>query len=200
MPGRERFFPTYHGCVEMAVGQVGLVMEFVGDGDTGETMPLGKVLFTGSPVLTPRDWFSVANDIVQAVRFVHDHDHILNDLKEDNVLLSRSDGKWRAVVIDFGWVRHQSNPIVFSFSDRTKTQYSQEGLYDHIAPEVALLDESTSTVSDVYQLGRLIRLIGARAGNRHLFELGQNCCHATALFRPSIPVVLRELDHLAASY
>ena len=184
----------------MAVGEVSIVMEFVGDRDTGETMPLGKVLYTGTPVLPPKDWFSVTNDLVQAVKFVHDSGYLLNDLKEDNVLLSRSGSGWRAMVIDFGWVSLQTNPQFYGFSDSVKRRYARENLYEHIAPECAVMDEGTSTVSDVFQLGRLIRLVGARSRDQILFEIGEKCCHATALFRPAISEVVQQLDRLASSY
>ena len=198
--GCQPYFPTYHGCVEMAVGEVGIAMEFVGDRNTGETMPLCKVLHTGSPVLSPKDWFSVANDLVQAIKFVHDTGYLHNDLKEDNVLLSRSGGRWRAVVIDFGWVSLQTDPQFFGFSDSVKAKYARENLYEHLAPECALLDEGTSTVSDVFQLGRLIRLIGARTGDKHLRKIGENCCHIMALYRSTVLEVNQELDRLAPSY
>ena len=184
----------------MAVGEVGIVMEFVGNGNTGETMPLGKVLYTGTPVLPPKDWFSVTSQLVQAVKFVHASGYLLNDLKEDNVLLSKSGSRWRAVVIDFGWVSRVTDPLFYGFSDNTKTKYSREKLYEHIAPECVLMDEETSTVSDVFQLGRLIRLVGARSKDQNLFEMGGKCCHTTALFRPSIVEVEQELDRLAPSY
>ena len=182
----------------MAVGEVGIVMEFIGNGETGETMPLGKVLYTGSPVLTPKDWFSVTKELVQAVKFVHGSGYLLNDLKGDNVLLSRSDSGWRAVVIDFGWFCKQSDPQFYGFSDATKQRYARENLYEHIAPECALLDEGTSTASDVFQLGRLIRLVGVRSRSRDLLQIGDNCCSATAMFRPLISEVDQELDRLAS--
>ena len=107
--------------------------------------------YKGTPALTRRDWWKVAKDLVLAVQYVHNQGHLLNDLKEDNVLLSRSDGNvWRAVIIDFGWVCHQSEPAHFGFSLETKEKYTREKLFDHIAPECALLDEGTSTLSDVY--------------------------------------------------
>ena len=184
----------------MAIGEVGIVMEFVGDRVTGETMPLGKVLHTGSPALSPKDWFSVANDLVQAIKFVHDSGYLHNDLKEDNVLLSSSVQRWRAVVIDFGWVSLKTHPPRYGFSDSVKAKYLRENLYAHIAPECALLDEGASTVSDVFQLGRLIRLIGARSGDKNLLQLGENCCHIIRMFRPSILDIEQELDRLAPSY
>ena len=175
-------------------------MEFVGDRDTGETLPLGKVVFTGSPVLSPKDWISIVNDLVQAVKFAHDCGLLLNDLKEDNALLSRSASGWRAVIIDFGLVCQQTNPTVFAFSASVKTRYERDGLYEHVAPECALLDEGTSTASDVFQLGRLIRFIGARSGDQNLYQLGENCCQVTAMLRPTIPEIQQELDRLAASH
>ena len=56
--------PNFHGCVEMAEDRVAMVMEFIGDEQTGETMALGKVLYTGIPALTRRDWWKVAKDLV----------------------------------------------------------------------------------------------------------------------------------------
>ena len=198
--GGQRYFPTYHGCVEMSVGEVGIVMEFVGDRDTGKTIVLQDVFHTGSPVLAPKDWFSVANDLVQAVKFVHGLGYLLNDLKEDNVLLSRSGSRWQAVVIDFGWVRLQTDPTVYAFTDSVKMQYARDGLYEHVAPECALLDQVRSTVSDVFQLGRLIRLIGSKSGDQNLFHIGENCCDVRPTFRPTIPDIEFELDCFASSH
>ena len=175
-------------------------MDFVGDHQTGETMPLGKVICTGSPSLTRREWWQVAKDLVLAVQYVHGKDHLLNDLKGDNVLLSRSEGNvWRAVIVDFGLVCHQSEPVYFGFSDETKEKYQREKLFDHIAPECALLDEGTSTQSDVYQLGLLLLMIGARSGSMKLVNIGESCCQTTAMLRPSVAEVIRQMDHLAAS-
>ena len=185
----------------MAVGEVCIVMEFVGDRDTGEDDASGQSPPHRLPMQSsPRRTGSrSANDLVQAIKFVHDSGYLHNDLKEDNVLLSSSVQRWRAVVIDFGWVSLQTNPPYYGFSDSVKAKYARENLYEHIAPECALLDEGASTVSDVFQLGRLIRLIGARSGDKNLLQIGENCCHVMALFRPSIVDVEQELDRLAPS-
>ena len=197
---RGRYFPNFHGCIEMTEDRVGMVMEFIGDEQTGETMPLGKVVYKGIPALTRRDWWKVAKDLVLAVQYVHDRGYLLNDLKEDNVLLSRSDGNvWRAVIVDFGWVCPQSEPEHFGFSDETKEKYTREKLFDHIAPECALLDEGTSTLSDVFQLGRLLRMIGARSGDTNLISIGDSCCHSTAMLRSSVAEVIQQVDRLATS-
>ena len=186
--------------MEMAEDRVGMVMEFIGDDQTGEAMPLGKVVYKGIPALSRRDWWMVAKDIVLAVHFVHGQGYLLNDLKEDNVLLSRSSGNvWRAVIVDFGWVCLQSEPEHLGFSDETKEKYSRDGLFDHVAPECALLDEDTSTVSDVFQLGRLLRMIGARSDIAKLLSIGDSCCDSTAMLRPTVAEVIQQMDHPAAS-
>ena len=193
--------PNFHGCVEMAEDRGGMIMEFIGDEQTGETMPFGKVAYTGVPALTRRDWWKVAKDLVLAVQYVHGQGYLLNDLKEDNVLLSRSDGNvWRAVIVDYGWVCHLSEPAHFDFSDLTKEKYVREQLFDHIAPECALLDEGTSTLSDVFQLGRLLRMAGARSGNMKLYSIGDSCCHSTTMLRPSVAEVIQQMDHPATSH
>ena len=88
----------------------------------------------------------------------------------------------------------------FGFSDETKEKYQREKLFDHIAPECALLDEGTSTLSDVYQLGLLLHMVGARSGDTNLRSIGDSCCQSTTMLRLSVAEVIQQMDHLATAH
>ena len=40
--GRDEYFPTFLGCLEINTGTIGLAMEFIGDTTTGESYTLSR--------------------------------------------------------------------------------------------------------------------------------------------------------------
>ncbi|XP_071491725.1 uncharacterized protein [Diadema antillarum] len=195
--GREACFPTYLGCLEVSTGCIGLAMEFIGDAITGETVTLDKAIRGGVPTITHTNWLQLALDICKGLDIIHQRGYLMNDLKEDNVLLDKSSsGQWRARVIDLGLVSRQSCSTHYCFTSNEKARYLRGELYQHIAPEVALRDQATDVHSDVYQVGRLMNMMGQAAGDGSLMLIGALCGNPNRAFRPALGAVVQELERM----
>ncbi|XP_072168697.1 uncharacterized protein [Diadema setosum] len=195
--GREECFPTYFGCLEIGTGCVGLAMEFIGDAMTGETVTLHEAIRGAVPAITRSNWLRLALDICRGLELIHQRGYLMNDLKEDNVLLDKSSsGRWRARVIDLGMVSRQSSSSPYYFTSEEKARYLRGELYQHIAPEVAIQDQATDVLSDVYQVGRLMNMMGRAAGDGRLTLIGALCRNVCRASRPAVRDVVQELERM----
>ncbi|XP_072169496.1 serine/threonine-protein kinase 4-like [Diadema setosum] len=195
--GREECFPTYLGCLEIGTGCVGLAMEFIGDAMTGETVTLHEAIRGAVPAITSSNWLRLALDICRGLELIHQRGYLMNDLKEDNVLLDKSSsGRWRARVIDLGMVSRQSSSSPYYFTSEEKARYLRGELYQHIAPEVAIQDQATDVLSDVYQVGRLMNMMGQAAGDGRLKLIGALCRNVCRASRPAVRDVVHELERM----
>src|SRR5262249_28591770 len=61
----------------------------------------------GHGPLAPADLLPIARQIAAGMLEAHRHDLLHRDLKPDNVLLRRQDGRWEVKVIDFGLALQQ---------------------------------------------------------------------------------------------
>ncbi|XP_041485923.1 anther-specific proline-rich protein APG-like [Lytechinus variegatus] len=193
--GREECFPTFLGCLEISPGTIGLAMEFIGDTATGETWTLSRGM--RELVLSQQEWFSLALDIAKSLGIIHEKGYLMNDLKEDNCLLRKSpSGQWQAVIVDFGLACSRTEPFSYSFSTEDKEKYQRREIYVHIAPECALDDHPISVSSDVFQLGRLLTMMGDSTNNGDLTAIGNICRQSSHLCRPTIDEVVDELERV----
>ncbi|XP_054764818.2 uncharacterized protein LOC129271510 [Lytechinus pictus] len=193
--GREECFPTFLGCLEISTGTIGLAMDFIGDTTTGETWTLSRGM--RELVLSQQEWFSLALDIAKSLGVIHEKGFLMNDLKEDNCLLRKATtGRWQAVIVDFGLACSRTEPFSFCFSIEDKEKYQKKEIYTHIAPECALDDHPISVSSDVFQLGRLLTMMGDRTNTADLTAIGNICRQTTHLCRPTIDEIVDELERV----
>ncbi|XP_041453603.1 uncharacterized protein LOC121406799 [Lytechinus variegatus] len=193
--GREECFPTFLGCLEISTGTIGLAMDFIGDTTTGESWTLSRGM--RELVLSQQEWFSLALDIAKSLGVIHEKGFLMNDLKEDNCLLRKATtGRWQAVIVDFGLACSRTEPFSFCFSIEDKEKYQRKEIYTHIAPECALDDHPISVSSDVFQLGRLLTMMGDRTNTADLTAIGNICRQPTHLCRPTIDEIVDELERV----
>ncbi|XP_030855840.1 uncharacterized protein LOC115929880 [Strongylocentrotus purpuratus] len=193
--GREDCFPTFLGCLEISPGKIGLAMDFVGDTMTGESWTLSRGM--RNLALSQQCWLALALDIAKSLGRIHEKGFLMNDLKEDNCLLRKTPtGRWQAVIVDFGLACPCDAPYFYRFSDENKEKYRRREVHVHIAPECALDDRLTSVASDVFQLGRLLTLMGGATTNADLTAIGNICRQSSQLCRPSIEEVVAELERM----
>ncbi|XP_054765265.2 dual specificity testis-specific protein kinase 2-like [Lytechinus pictus] len=170
-------------------------MDFIGDTTTGESWTLSRGM--RELVLSQQEWFSLALDIAKSLGVIHEKGFLMNDLKEDNCLLRKgTTGRWQAVIVDFGLACSRTEPFSYCFSIEDKEKYQRKEIYTHIAPECALDDHPISVSSDVFQLGRLLTMMGDRTNTADLTAIGNICRQATHLCRPTIDEIVDELERV----
>eukprot|EP00057_Strongylocentrotus_purpuratus_P023378 XP_011677852.1 PREDICTED: uncharacterized protein LOC105444815 [Strongylocentrotus purpuratus] len=193
--GRDECFPGFLGCLEINSSTIGLAMEFIGDPTTGESFTLSRDIRELN--LSQHDFMRLSLDTAKALGRLHEMGYLMNDLKEDNCLMRKTEtGEWQAVIVDFGLVCPRASPFSFSFSDEDKEKYRNGALYVHIAPECALDDQNTSISSDVFQLGRLLTMMGVASNNADLTAIGNLCRQNSFINRPSVEDVVDELERV----
>lgn len=133
-----------HPCIARTLGfeeetQVGLaiVMEYV------EGVSLDAFI-TSNPSRTSRR--AVLQDILDGVDYLHHRGILHNDLKPDNILVTRTGA---ARILDFG----------LSASSDSIYRGCQGGTDGYTAPEILCGDKTAGPASDIYSVGRLMSLL-----------------------------------------
>ena len=180
-------FPTFHGL--LADGQErALVIEFVGDQSTGESLTLHDSL-SGPRRLTlaPSTWSSIALDMVDGMKYMHDQGLLHNDFKDDNVLVRYAGGTWHACIIDVGLCTLEAYPRVRNLTEEQKERFRR--FHAHIAPELVEDGAPETQLSDVFQLGLVLQFVGQNGGVPELVRLGDWCGRRDPQRRPSAAVL-----------
>eukprot|EP00057_Strongylocentrotus_purpuratus_P006487 XP_011660961.1 PREDICTED: uncharacterized protein LOC105436755 [Strongylocentrotus purpuratus] len=198
--GCTEWFPEFYGCCKVCKDVVGIAMEFCGDVEKGESYSILNCIDGKGPKLDKDAWMNVMLDIADGLTVMHKKGFLCNDLKEDNVLLVKSGGEWRAKIIDFGWSSDMN--MLFPacrmpFTARQKRDYKYRHAYNYIAPECALKGKSFSQSSDVYSLGRLAAFVGQEVpGLKELGDYGFNIYSSPRGKRPSLQKFSQEINYL----
>lgn len=148
-----------------------LVTQF--HGIAHETVTLCKELKLRKKVNDGITWLILCSQL-EAVKYLQCKVNILhNDIKGDNILLSRSDldqftdsdptkasasesvvGGYHAVLTDFGKATQRTQGRCYNLSEPEKVEYLVK--YRHIAPEVIHGETRQSTFSDIYAVGMVL--------------------------------------------
>ncbi len=112
---------------------------------------------TGLPL---EDFLPIARQIVEAMQAAHGRGILHRDLKPDNVLVRKKDGRWLVKVIDFGLaVRLRTVKVSTSrpVSERTMYGNAVAGTVKYASPEQMgeMPGVEPDTYSDVYTFGKL---------------------------------------------
>ncbi|XP_076052842.1 tyrosine-protein kinase Lck-like [Oratosquilla oratoria] len=86
--------------------------------------------------------------VTESVRLIHLRGWTHNDIKQDNIVVTRNRDLWNATLIDFGSAVHIGKAVYSK--DRTG-----HITFPHIAPEL-FKGRGTSSESDVYSIGHLL--------------------------------------------
>ena len=167
-----------------------LVLQFYSvDGQTSST--LTESLKNGN-IKEASDCVSVLRNIVETLTFIHSHGYVHNDLKGNNVLLTRSpSGTLRPIIIDFG----KSEEIASAHLPKPKVDFARARKnFPHVAPEIHR-GERPSVASDVFSFGALVLRALKDGGFKIplLKEVANSCMEATSSKRPELTKVLEKI-------
>ncbi|XP_072178620.1 uncharacterized protein [Diadema setosum] len=190
------WFPAFYGSFKMADGQTALAMEFLGSEAECRSYTVADCLNTEGPHLSRTDWFDVIIDVAEGLQAMHDRGYLYNDLKVDNVLVTKQEDIWRGKLIDFGISSDTSSPFEVPVDDELIEEYESTGECGHIAPECVLEGMPCSTSTDVYALGKLLMVIGRERAQCDLLCYGTEICGAEWNQRPRLEEVITKLYNL----
>ena len=109
-------------CLDAGTGIKMLVLSLHGHNQLSYT--LHSVLVSSkrsnNPVIN-WDWRSLLICIISRINYIHSKDILLNDIKEDNIILEER----RAVLIDFGKACFERNGRTYEFSYQEKQEYKK---------------------------------------------------------------------------
>jgi serine/threonine protein kinase len=184
------------GCTPQFIGLVGLeqsedflrcglVMQYIGDeGIVSQSSNLFDVYWDdciaydnhNDMIIPRREWLGLCYRLTQAVKKIHVRNVIQNDLKIDNVLLRREEGKWMPFVIDFGLsvMKGAADEIYMPAGAECK---------QHVAPEI-YTGANASVKSDIYSLGQILDIL-SKAFDLNLNDLVRKCTNIVPERRPT---------------
>jgi formylglycine-generating enzyme required for sulfatase activity len=122
-------------------------------------------------VLPLEDFLPIARQIAEAMRAAHGKDVLHRDLKPDNVLVLKVDGRWQVKVIDFGLaVRSRTSQVSTDRPTRERTMYG----------------DSAAGTAEYASLEQMGKMPGIKPGTySDVYTFGKLCCYA--LFRDTEP-------------
>ncbi|XP_072165954.1 uncharacterized protein [Diadema setosum] len=170
-------FPRVLGSGTLPVDRTAIVMEFLGDdADYGVTTIREWTSPQSRTRISLCQAKSVIIDVLNGVKALHDNDILHNDIKGDNVIVKKTGvDTYKGYVIDVGNATTTYLPAFYSFERCQREAYSRDPINVHYAPELIFDGARTTTATDVYQLGRLVYLIGEDLHQRPLLDIGKRC-------------------------
>ncbi|XP_030830337.1 probable serine/threonine-protein kinase DDB_G0275165 [Strongylocentrotus purpuratus] len=104
-------FPKTLGIVDIE-GAPSLILEFLGDKETGMIYSLSQAIKFQIPALSKEHWFLIMMDIIHGLKSMHEKGLLHNDLKANNILLQwqLEDQRWHAFIIDMAKSRLRPFP------------------------------------------------------------------------------------------
>ena len=99
--------------------------------------------------LTHKKAGQFVSQILKGLAFAHENDFVHRDIKPQNILLRRQDGRWKAKLGDFGLAKNFQRA---GFSGMTATG-SYAGTYNYMPREQLIDFKRTQPVSDIWSLG-----------------------------------------------
>ena len=101
------------------------------------------------------DWKGIMVDILSGLEHLHSQCKILhNDLKDDNIALSKTLSQIRAVIVDFGKACRISEGKYYSLTQEEKKRYKTR--HPQIAPDLRDGRCRQSVTTDIYSIGRIL--------------------------------------------
>lgn len=106
------------------------------------------------PDLTSCTWLKILQNLAKAVKYIHEKSIVHRDIKGNIVLLYRNDGTIDGVLVDFGKSDSSKRGKRYHLSPVEQEEYQK---HKHIAPDLVDGTSVTSTASDIYSYGRLLK-------------------------------------------
>ena len=92
------------------------------------------------------------------MKYLHNDKILHNDIKLDNVIVTKDNVQFDAILIHFGKACSFANAKRKELSEGLKAEYREK--HGHIAPEIIEGKSKQSPASDVYALGRVVLIKG----------------------------------------
>ena len=143
-------------------------------------------------LLSSDEWNSVVDLIGKALLHVHSKGYLHNDLKANNVVLEKKDGRFNPVIIDFGKSLKVDSPRAKRKPVSKAEQKAYRERYPHIAPEIVSGTGTESYASDVYSFGKLVEFLFSK----RVLSLGAQRVMIMNLARSENPDVRPQLVEL----
>ena len=169
------FLPFLFG-VCTTVRPLRIVTQF--HGISSKTVTLRQALLLSQNIARAATWIVVCSEVLEAVRYLHSESSVIhNDIKADNILLSKSDSNssskeptssgtspltidCHVVLIDFGKATGKDSGRQYRLSRQEKMNYLTK--YPQIAPEVVHGEYRQTVYSDMFSLGQVLVQISDR--------------------------------------
>ena len=132
-----------------------------------------------------------------ALLFIHSKEHLHNDLKGDNVIISDANHSLHPVIIDFGKSTTTAKGKLYRLSLRDQEKYRKH--HKHIAPEVVRGTHLQSPATDVYGFGLLMSLLCKYKTNEVLRKLAISCINGSPEKRPTTKQLVAQLQSQCTS-
>ena len=140
-----------------------------------------------------KEWCRIMYECADALFFIHSKDHLHNDLKGDNVIISDVNNSLHPVIIDFGKSTLLTKGKLYKLSLRDQEKYRK--YHKHIAPEVVRGTHPQSPASDVYGFGLLLSLLCKyNKTYEPLRKLAFSCINGSPEKRPTTQQLVAELQ------
>ncbi|XP_071956835.1 uncharacterized protein [Antedon mediterranea] len=187
-------FPRVYGTCTYGTSD-GIIMEFIGDSSTFETVTLYDVITKNMVHLSLTDGFHCALDIAIGIKILQTFGLIHNDLASRNILLHKFDHHWAAKITDFGCVCSSAVPYdVFQLNDTPPDERTGRIIkYREYAPERFYPESPPTFASDIYSLGIIIVNIADHVNSNFLRCVGKLCSSADPKDRPRIEYIEERL-------
>lgn len=168
-----------------------LVTQFHGVNEKCVTFSEGVIT---NVVVTVQEWTSILFKCVDALSFLHSKHILHNDIKGDNVIISKINDHFSPIIIDFGKAVDMAKAKVYQLPAKDQEKYRKE--HKQIAPELVRGTHKQSTASDVYSFGLLISLVCKYYLCEPLRKLAFQCIHCNPSKRPQIVHLKNEFNKI----
>lgn len=142
-----------------------------------------------------QEWTRISKEIANALDYVHKQNILHNDVKGDNIVLTKESLQLHPILIDFGKCRQLSNAKWYKLNKQEKEKYCK--YHCHLAPELIEGTHCQSFASDIYSFGLLLsqmcKILPTPCTSTQLKLISKKCSCKKPEDRPSLQHILEQL-------
>ena len=120
-------------------------------------------LHSSTLILSTDEWKKIIHGVILAIDYLHHKSILHNDIKDNNVVIQRTDSETQAILIDLGKGCFVSHGKAYHMNDVMGREYKKK--YPHIAPDLVDGHCNQSKSSDMFSFGKLIKQINDKQLN-----------------------------------